>query len=328
MKVKLNSGQVFQANAGMSFVQAAKSAGLTLPHSCSTGRCSTCKCKVLSGETQALFPELGLSDQEKSDGWILSCVRSALSDVVLSAEDLSAYGVPDQVTLPCRIAALDLVEKDVLVVRLRFPPNKQLTYLAGQYVDVVGPTGARRSYSLANQMAESGQVELHIKRVQGGELSGYWFDQAKAGDLLRLQGPKGTFFLRDIADKHLILLATGTGIAPIKAILEKLRNDPGFSRPRRTSLLWGVRHADEHYLQAADLAGFDDYVPVVSRPDEHWSGSSGHVQDEACKMFGDFSGAAVYACGSPNMIQDARTLLLENGLDDSRFHADAFVSSI
>lgn len=222
--VKLSNGREFTATEGNSLVDAALSAGITLSHSCKTGRCSTCKCKVLHGETAALQTETGLTDAEKTDGWILSCVRSAQTDVTLEVEDLGNVVLPPSKTLPCRISSIDPLATGVVRIMLRLPPTADFTSIPGQYIDVIGPGGVRRSYSLANANTSDKTLELHIRAVDGGVMSDYWFKQAKANDLLRLNGPLGTFFLRSLDQIHLVFLATGTGIAPVKAMLESLTN--------------------------------------------------------------------------------------------------------
>ena len=187
--VKLSSGAEFSAVPGISLIDAAFAVGVTLPHSCKTGRCSTCKCKVLQGETKALQTETVLTDAEKAEGWILSCVRSAQTDITLEVEDLGNVVLPSSKTLPCRISSIDRLATDVVRIMLRLPPTADFRSIPGQYIDVIGPGGVRRSYSLANANTADKTLELHIRAVDGGVMSDYWFKQAKANDLLRLNGP-------------------------------------------------------------------------------------------------------------------------------------------
>lgn len=324
---KLAGGREFDAAEGTSLLDAALAAGIVLPYSCRTGRCSTCKAKVRSGTTHALIGESGLTPAEADEGWILTCARSAASDVVLEAEDLAGVALPTPRTLPCRIAQLEHLAPDVLRVVLRFPPTADFAFIAGQYVDLIGPTGTRRSYSLANASFAAKTLELHIRAVEGGAMSAYWFGQAKVNDLLRLYGPLGTFFLRDMADKDLIFLATGTGIAPIKAMLEAMEHLPADQRPRSTTVFWGARRPHDLYLDVAGLPGNHTYVPVLSRPDETWSGATGYVQDAVLALDRPLAQAAVYACGSDTMIRSAKEVLTRHGLSSDRFYSDAFVSS-
>lgn len=311
----------------MSLLDAAAQADVALPYSCRTGRCSTCKCKVVRGETVALQAETGLTAAEQAEGWILGCVRAAASDVVLEVEDLGGVTLPTPRTLPCRIASLDKLAPDVLKVMLRLPPTADFQFMAGQYVDVIGPGGVRRSYSLARAMASDRLLELHIRAVAGGVMSAYWFAQAQVNDLLRLHGPLGTFFLRDPRDLDVIFLATGTGLAPVKAMLESMADAPAEARPRSVRVLWGGRVPTDLYLDLRAIAGPHEDIPVLSRAGNEWRGARGHVQDVLLGLQPDLAQAAVYACGSDAMIHSAREALVQAGLPRQRFYSDAFVCS-
>ena len=325
--VTLSTGASFQAGEGSSILSSATSAQILLPYSCKTGRCSTCKCKVLSGKTTALQLETGLTEQQKKQGWILSCVRSATTDIVLEVDDLSGISLPIAKTWPCRISQMNMLAPDVLQILLRLPANAAFNFIPGQYIDVIGPNGIRRSYSLANADFASQTLELHIRSVDGGVLSEYWFGQAKINDLLRLHGPLGTFCLRETAGLDLIFLATGTGIAPVKAMLESMDNLPVEKRPKSIMVLWGGRNAEDFYLNIADIPGGHTYIPVQSRPDANWRGAKGYVQDVLLSLAPDWKNLAVYACGSNKMIGSAQTTLVDAGLLPSRFFSDAFVCS-
>ena len=277
-----------------------------------------------------MHPETGLTASELADGWVLSCVRSAFGEVFLDVEDLGGVRLTAPRTQPCRIVSLDRAAPDVLRVVLRLPPTVILSYEPGQYVDVIGPAGTRRSYSIANAAVPERTIELHVREVDGGAMSAYWFGQSKGGDLLRLHGPLGTFFLRDVETCDLVFLATGTGIAPVKAMLESLHARHA-ATPRSIRLFWGARDRRDIYWQPpAEVAGIPvHFVPVLSREGSEWAGVRGHVQDA---FIGQTDPAAlqncrVYACGSDTMIHAARALLLAAGLDDRHFLADAFVCS-
>jgi len=326
-QITLTSGASFQAAVGTSLLDAAAQAHVSLPYSCKTGRCSTCKCKVLSGTTFALHPETGLTEQEKNDNWILGCVRSAETDVEIEVDDLGGVQLPAAKTWPSRISEITRLAPDVVKVLLRLPPTADFQFVPGQYVDVIGPNSIRRSYSLANASFADKVLELHIRAVEGGAMSDYWFNQAKQNDLLRLNGPLGTFFMRETAGMDLIFLATGTGIAPVKAMLESMAALAADQQPKSVTVLWGGRHAQDFYLNVGDIAGGHAYVPVRSRPDEAWSGAKGHVQDVLLATVADLSNAAVYACGSDAMIHDAQARLVAAGLSPKRFYSDAFVCS-
>ncbi len=326
--VRLADDKTFEARPGTSILDAALAAGLTLDHSCRSGRCGSCRASVTSGDTQVLIEEQGLTAAERAGGLILTCARAALGDVRLGVEDQGTLAPLRRKTLPCRIQALERLAADVIGVTLRLPPKAEFEYSSGQHVNVIASGGARRSYSLARSPAEfraSGLLELHIRRVPGGLLGSYWFERARPDDLLRLEGPLGTFHLRGVAGLDLVFLATGTGIAPIKAMLADLPALPAAAQPRSVHLLWGGRTAADLYGTFA-TSGVD-YTPVLSRADDAWRGARGHVQDVLLQSSRDWSRTAVYACGSCAMVQGARAQLLAAGLPARRFHADAFVAS-
>lgn len=325
--VHLTSGREFSAESGVTLLDAASAAGIALPYSCRSGRCSTCKALVQRGQTRARTEETGLSPVEIEAGWVLTCVRTAETDVELDIEDLGPVQLPQPRTLPCRIAELEKFGTDVLRVKLRLPPTSNFSFIPGQYIDIIGINGTRRSYSLANASYSEKILELHIRAVNGGSMSEYWFNHAKFNDLLRLSGPLGTFFLRECANTEVFFLATGTGIAPVKAILESLTQIPEEQQPKSITVLWGGRKPEDFYIDIAAIPGKHHYIPVISRPNESWTGAKGYVQDILLSTATDLSKAAVYACGSDNMIQDAKQLLSNAGLNLARFYSDAFVSS-
>lgn len=327
LHISLRSGGGFTAQAGQSILDAATASSIVFPYSCKTGRCSSCKCKVLEGRTTSLREESGLSEQERSEGWILSCVRSAQTDLVLDVEDFGGVVFPQPRTVPCKVSELELLAPDVIRVRLRWPPTIDFRYLPGQYVDIIGPGGVRRSYSIANAAGGERWLELHIRAVDGGAMSAYWFQRAKVDDLLRLNGPLGTFFLRDSRDVDLIFLATGTGMAPVKAMLESLRALPPQQLPRSVTVLWGGRRSTDLYLDGAALSAPGRFVGVLSRAGDEWTGARGYVQDVLIAAGQPLTHAAVYACGSAAMIHDAKAALFGAGLPAQRFYSDAFVCS-
>ena len=158
-------------------------------------------------------------------------------------------------------------------------------------------------------------------------MSDYWFNNAKLNDLLRLNGPLGTFFLRECKNTDIFFLATGTGIAPVKAMLESLMHVPDDLQPQSITVLWGGRKPADFYIDLAAIPGKHRYIPVISRPNEHWTGAAGYVQEILLSTAPDLSKAAVYACGSNNMIHSAKQVLSNAGLPLARFYSDAFVNS-
>lgn len=327
VSVELTNGKRFDAQEHESLLDAAARAGIHLSYSCKTGRCSSCKCRLISGTTEALHDAIGLGTQEKSEGWILSCVSAAATDIMLEAEDLGDLHIPDAKTLPCRISQIDFLAPDVVRVFLRFPPTADFQFLPGQYVDVIGPGSIRRSYSLANADFLNRQLELHIRKVNGGAMSNYWFSQAKPNDLLRIHGPLGTFFLRDVQGADLVFLATGTGIAPIKSMLASIGSIPASDHPRSIHIFWGGRTPDDFYIRPESAVGIQSCNFVLSREYPGWQGIRGYVQDAVLNSEIQLKQAMVYACGSDAMIQSAKQSLTKAGLPSKSFYSDAFVSS-
>lgn len=324
--IKTVSGKAFKQIDGMSILDSAALAGINFQYSCRTGRCSSCKCKLISGVTQQFKDELGLTESEKEDGYILSCVRSAQGSIEIEVDDLDGITLPKSQTVPCKINSLKMLSEDVIQIFLRIPPSIKFDFIPGQYINLTSPNGHKRSFSIANNF-QNQLLELHVKKVSNGKFSNYLFNNAKKEDLLRLTGPHGTFFLRE-SKKGLIFLATGTGIAPIKSILESLEelNSEYFER---IIVIWGGRKSNDLYL---DFSKYYknikiEYIPVLSRPDHNWSGKKGYIQDTLIEKNLDFSKYNVYACGLDEMICDAKKLLLKNGLNQNSFFSDAFVSS-
>ena len=326
--VTLTSGKSFEVLEGNSILEAADAAGFVLPHSCRTGRCSTCKCKIV-GATVALSGETGLSKEERAEGWVLACVRSPLEDVLVDLAEIDGARFAEPRMVPAKIDALEMLSDDVMRVRLRLPPGTRFDFVAGQYVDVVGKGGLRRSYSLARR-ADGGPLELHIRRVEGGEMSAYWFDEAKINDLLRIHGPVGTFCLRHGPETTVVFLATGTGIAPVMAMLEELAALPEVDRPAKVAVYWGGRKPQDLYCDIASHFDGVEVVTTLSRADDDWSGARGYVQEHALTMIAELEeplNVQVYACGSDAMIRSARSAMEAAGVPGQAFYSDAFVAS-
>lgn len=325
--VTLSNGKIFVSEPGRTLLESANSQGVVLEYSCRTGRCGVCKAAVVRGRTEVLHEEQALSEEEGASGRILTCCRSALDDVELDIEDFGTLAGIQVKTLPCRIDSIDRLTESVLRVVLKIPPTSTLDFLAGQYVDVIGREGVRRSYSIANAPRQDSKLELQIRQVADGVMSEYWFDEAQKNDLLRLEGPLGTFSLRNTQVENIVFLATGTGIAPVKAMLEQLASDGDIAAGKKIHVYWGGRTVDDIYWRP-DLRGLDiKFTPVISRVDKSWSGRNGYVQQSVIDDLIDLRNAVVYACGSDAMIHSARKMLLAAGLPGKNFYSDAFVSS-
>ena len=317
MQVTLNNGKGFSLNRNENLLQAALQQGLVLEHSCKTGRCGVCKTKVITGETTVLQTEESLSEQEQQNGLILTCCRTAITDVSLDIEDLGFLAGIETKTLPSRIDVLAKLSNDVIQVTLRLPPNQPLRFLAGQYIDLIA-NGIRRSYSIANAPRDDNKLVLEVRQVVKGQMSDYLFHAAKVNDLLRVEGPLGTFCLRETT-KTPLFIATGTGIAPIKAMIESLPSN------QLVTVYWGGRVAEDIYWKA--IPENVTLIPVLSRADDDWQGRRGYVQNALLADYTDLSDFVVYACGSEAMIRDAKALFISSGLSEKDFYSDAFVSS-
>ena len=329
------SGRAFSANAGEAILAAAIRSGVGLPYGCKDGACGSCKCKKISGTVQhGTHQSKALSADEEAAGLVLTCCAQPLSDVVLESRqvtDESAYPIKK---MPVRVASLEKKSHDVMQVRLQLPAADTFRYHAGQYIEFILRDGARRAYSMANAphtQAEAPGVELHIRHMPGGKFTDHVFGAMKEKEILRVEGPFGSFFLREDSDKPLIFLASGTGFAPIKALLEHIRHK-GITRS--VTLYWGGRRPEDLYLDAwvreqAEAMPQLCYVPVVSDalPEDGWTGRTGFVHQAVLDDFANLSGHQVYACGAPIVVDSARHAYVEQrGLPAEEFYADAFTS--
>lgn len=322
-KVTLSNGVSFDCPPELSILDSAKKHKITLEYSCDNGRCGVCVAPIVDGETMVLRHEEALAGELAGDV-ILTCCRTPITDITLAIEDLSHLGSLKTVTLPCRIDNLMLLARDVLELTLRLPQAADFQYFPGQYINLIAKDGIRRSYSIANAASKNKKVTLHIKFVKGGVMSDYLFYQATVNDLLRFEGPLGTFSFRGNGSKNLIFMATGTGIAPVKAILESL--DSQNIKGSNVYVIWGGRYLKDLYWDLSQLALPHRYVPVLSQ-EQDWQGFKGHVQDALMSLELDLAVSTVYACGSELMIKESMQLLVDNGLSKNQFYSDAFVSS-
>ncbi|ACM33850.1 CDP-6-deoxy-delta-3,4-glucoseen reductase [[Acidovorax] ebreus] len=329
------SGRAFEAQAGETILSAAIRGGVGMPYGCKDGACGSCKCKKLSGSVvHGEHQQKALSTEEEEAGFVLTCCAQPLTDVVLESRqvtDESAYPIKK---LPVRVAALTRASHDVMQVRLQLPAADTFRYHAGQYIEFILRDGARRAYSMANaphtQQGAPG-VELHIRHMPGGRFTDHVFNAMKEKEILRVEGPFGSFFLREDSDKPMVFLASGTGFAPIKALIEHMQHK-GITRP--ATLYWGGRRPADLYMDGwirERLAALPNlrYVPVVSDalPEDGWTGRTGFVHQAVMEDIADLSGYQVYACGAPIVVDSARAAYsAERGLPPDEFYADAFTS--
>ena len=323
--IRLKNNKKFNCDKDSTILDAAKKAGLVLEYSCLSARCRSCVVKVLEGETENVEKELVLSNDEKKEGYVLSCNARPLTNISLDIEDLGVT-LYEKKIVPAKINSIELITSDVIKVILRLPPNANFQFISGQYLNLIRGD-ITRSYSIANGNSNNGELEFFIKKYKNGLMSQYWFHEAKVNDLLRAEGPLGTFFLRETAKKNIIFLATGTGVAPIKSILDELQNNQFEAlRGKKIWVFVGARHQEDLFWQPNE--GTDiEYIPTLSRASDDWKGNRGYVQDSVLIQNIDLKDAQVYACGSNDMIKSAKKVLIMNSLEENQFYSDAFLQT-
>jgi CDP-4-dehydro-6-deoxyglucose reductase len=309
--------------------------GVGLPYGCRDGACGSCKSKLLEGRVIHGAHQLkALTAAEEEAGFILTCCATPQTDCVVEARSVPGAGEHPVLKMPTRVMSINKPAADVAVLKLQLPANQNLQYRAGQYVELILRDGARRSYSMANAPHDLGSppaMELHIRHMPGGKFTDQVFGTLKEKDILRMEGPFGSFFLREDSAKPMILLASGTGFAPIKAIIQQLQH-LGSNRP--TVLYWGCRRKADLYQHAwceqmaAEMPNLR-YVPVLSEPaaEDAWTGRTGFVHQAVMADFADLSGHQVYACGAPVMVESAQRDFVDRcNLPADEFFADSFTS--
>lgn len=322
-------GQQFSITSDQTVLEAALTAGFVIPYGCRDGACGACKARVDRGDIeQGAVSATALTSSERADGMALLCKAHALSDLDVTVRSLTRAGDLPIKKLPCRVQGLDFVAPDVAVLKVKLPASEPFRFRAGQYIDFVLDGGRRRSFSIANAPAIGDHLELHIRRIDGGSFTGHVFEHMKLRDILRFEGPLGSFGL-GTGKGPAVLIAGGTGFAPIKSMVEDLIAS-GQQRP--LTLYWGSRTREGLYMDELarsweqSLPGFR-YVPVLSEPSpaDGWTGRTGLVHHAVMADLPDLSSYEAYACGSPAMIDAARADLVSRcALPSDAFFADAF----
>ncbi|MDC8773940.1 CDP-6-deoxy-delta-3,4-glucoseen reductase [Roseateles albus] len=327
------SGRVFSVERDETLLSAAIRGGIGLPYGCRDGACGSCKSRLLEGRViHGAHQAKTLTEAEEAAGFVLTCCATPQTDCTLEARTVPGAGEFPVLKLPSRIASVEKPTADVAVLRLQLPATQNFQFHAGQYVEFILRDGARRSYSMANAPhSMPGFIELHIRHMPGGKFTDHVFSALKEKDILRMEGPFGSFFLREDSDKPIVLLGSGTGFAPLKAIIERIQH-LGLTRP--TTLYWGCRSKADLYLhdwalQAAASTPGLSYVPVLSeaKSEDGWSGRTGFVHQAVMADLPDLSAYQVYACGAPVMVDSAKAeFVAKCGLPAEEFYADSFTS--
>jgi CDP-4-dehydro-6-deoxyglucose reductase len=309
-------------------------AGVGLPYGCKNGACGSCKGKLVSGEVEhRAHQEKALTGEEEAKGFSLFCCATPHTDLVIEAREVLGIGEFPIRKMPSRVAKIEKIAPDVMLIGLQLPANERLQYRAGQYIEFMLKDGKRRSYSMANPPHLDEQISLHIRHMPGGVFTDQVFGTMKERDILRFEGPLGSFFLREDSDKPIVMLASGTGFAPLKAMIE---HSIHLQSTRPITLYWGGRRPHDLYMMAlceswaATQPNFT-FVPVISDalPEDSWHGRTGFVHRAVVDDFPDLSGYQVYACGAPIVVDSAkRDFVAQCHLPEEQFYADAFTSEV
>jgi len=324
----VNDNRSFDVEEGEKILSAALRQGIVIPHNCRNGICGSCMGLLHSGVVDHGEDQpRALSEEKELQGYMLCCKAVAKSDLRLQVETIDALVDIEIKTLPCRIKKLQKLAEDVMLLELKLPPHEKFEFRAGQYIDFLLPGGKRRSFSMANSPVDNETIQLHIRHVPGGKFTSRVFEELNEKDMLRIQGPLGTFITRGI-DRPAVLIAGGTGLAPLKSMLEVVR-EQGCDRPLH--LYWGARakkdlYFDSQLLQWAKELDCLNYTPVLSEPDssDDWRGKTGWVHEAVLADFPDLSGVDVYASGPPPMVSAIQLSFPDQGLEQGRLYFDSF----
>ena len=340
------SARQFSVPQGGNILAAGIQAGISLPYGCKDGACGSCRCKKISGTVvQGEHQARALSPEDAANGFILTCCASAHSDIVLESRQVLDVGMPAVKKMPVRLMSAEKKAPDVMLLKLQLPQTETFEFRAGQYIDFLLKDGQKRSYSIANDKPQVQAVddantsalrfiELHVRHMPGGLFTDHLFHALKDKEIFRIEGPLGGFFLRP-SDKPMIFLASGTGFAPIKALIEQVMTSSDEAlKHRPIALYWGARTLADLYLfdwaQQTSIAWPQlRFIPVLSEPkaQDAWQGRTGWVHKAVLEDHPNLSDHQVYACGAPVMVDAARKDFMEQAqLSGDEFFADAFLS--
>lgn len=316
---------------GQTVLDAAVAHGVPYPYGCQSGNCGACKSRLYRGEVElSPYSSYALTDEERAQGLVLACRTVPWSDAELAwldADDVVMHPLRD---LTCRVAALEDLTHDIKLVRLAIVEGGPFTFAAGQYAAVSFGDLPPRDYSMANVPDRAGSggadIEFHIRHVAGGASSAHVAQGLKIGDTVRVKGPYGTSFLREQHTGPILAIAGGSGLAPIKSIVETALS---LDMRQPMNLYFGVRDERDLYLEQhfADLAlrhANLRFIPVLSSPGGATDRRTGFVHEAALADAASLDGAKAYLAGPPVMVEAASKLLEQRGLRREDIHADAF----
>ena len=321
-----SSGHVFEVKPSQTILEAAIASGVNLPYSCRTGACGSCKGKVIAGKVMHDdYQNTAMTDVELAAGSALFCCARPLEDLTIDVRESVGTGIKPRI-LPVRVSKKELLAPDVMALHIQLPASERLQFLPGQYIEFILRNGKRRAFSIANAPHADYGIELHLRLVKGGEFTEYVFNELQEKAIMRIEAPFGSFHLREESNKPIIFAATGTGFAPIKAIIEHMLYS---DIQRSMTLYWGGRQLVDLYMDdlcrrwAQHVPTFT-YIPVLSKPNVDWAGRTGYVQHVITEDIPDLSGYEAYVCGLPNMVDDAQKQFAAYGLPQDAFFSDAF----
>jgi len=323
------SGHEFTAEENETILEAALRQGIGLPYGCRNGACGKCSGKVISGETEYDTSTLrSMAKREQADGKTIFCQACAVSDLEIEVREIINNSDIEIKTLPCRIEKMEKLTHDVMKLQLKLPETERLQYMAGQYIEFLLKDGKRRAFSIANAPHNDEYIELHIRHVPDGHFGDYVFDGLKEKTLMRIEGPLGSYFLREDRERPIILMGGGTGFAPLKGMLEHAFH---IKMKRPIHLFCGARsrrdlYMDEQVQQWLESNPNLKYSPVLSEPedDDNWQGETGFVHECVVKHYPDLSGHDVYLSGPPPMVKAGMDLFYEKGLPETQIYSDSF----
>jgi len=324
-----NSGHTFDVRPSQTVLQAAIEAGINLPYGCRNGACGACKAKLLQGKvTHDDYQGSAMSDAELAAGNALLCCARPIEDLSIECREVGGMAGIKPRILPARVAKKEQLAHDVIALHLQLPASERLQFKAGQYIEFILKDGKRRAFSIANAPHESDFLQLHIRVIAGGVFSEYVEKELQEKAILRLEAPFGSFFLREDSQKPIILVAGGTGFAPVKGIIEHMLHN---NINREIVLYRGARELRDLYMHDlcekwAALMPNITYIPVLSEPnaEDNWQGRTGLVHQAVLDDISDLSAYQAYACGAPPMVEIAHQTFVQQGLDAEEFFSDAF----
>ncbi|MDO9394203.1 MAG: CDP-6-deoxy-delta-3,4-glucoseen reductase [Methylotenera sp.] len=327
------SGHIYTAKAYETVLESAINAGFNIPYGCRNGACGSCKGTILSGEVDyGDYAASALSEAEKAAGKALFCCSRPLTDLTIECREIKAGVIPPRI-MPARVERKEQLSHDVMALFLKLPSTEHLKFMAGQYIEFLLKDGKRRAFSLANAPHVDNILELHLRLIPGGQFTNYVFNEMPDKAILRIEAPFGSFFLREDSDKPIIMVAGGTGFAPIKGIIEHMLHN---NIQRNVTLYWGARTLHDLYMPALPEAWAKahphiKFIPVLSdaTAEDNWQGRTGFVHQA---VLDDFVGVnntgladyEVYCCGAPGMVEVAHASFVDAGLADDAFFSDAF----